>query len=77
MKDDEIADTLMEQNQEYKKLHEEHKRLKQTLAEMDRNKYLTSEEEMERKKLQKQKLHKKDRMAEIIREYKQKLKIKN
>ncbi len=74
MKDDEIADTLMEQSQEYKKLHEEHKKIKQTLAEMDRNKYLTSEEEMERKKFQKQKLLKKDRMAEIIREYKQKTK---
>lgn len=72
MKDDEIAEMLEKQNEEYKKLYGEHKRLKQTLAEIDKNKYLSSQEEVERRKIQKQKLLKKDRMAEIIREYRQK-----
>jgi len=40
------------------------------LAEIDSKRYLTSEEEVERKKLQKQKLLKKDRMAELVRDYK-------
>ncbi|MBI4698596.1 MAG: DUF465 domain-containing protein [Nitrospirae bacterium] len=71
MKDPEIADILKKENQEYKKLHEEHKGLDSILAEMDKSKYLTPEEEVERKKIQKQKLQKKDRMAELIREYRQ------
>ncbi len=74
MKDDEIAEVLKKQNEEYRKLYGEHKTLKQALAEIDKNKYLTPQEEMERKKIQKQKLLKKDRMAGIIREYKQKAK---
>lgn len=77
LKDDEIAEILKEQNEEYKKLCGEHKKLKQVLTEIDKNKYLTSEEEVERKKIQKQKLLKKDRMAEIIREYKGKKKNDN
>ncbi len=74
MKDSEIAEILKKGNEEYKKLYEEHKELDRILAEMDKNKYLTPEEGLERKKLQKQKLFKKDRMAELIREYKQKVK---
>ncbi len=74
MKDSEITEILKKENEEYKKLQEEHKELDRILAEMDKNKYLTPEEELERKKFQKQKLFKKDRMAEIIREYRQKVK---
>lgn len=70
MKETKIAEILKEQNKEYKKLHEEHKRLESLLSEIDKNKYLTPEEEIERKRIQKQKLIKKDRMAELIREYK-------
>jgi uncharacterized protein len=49
---------------------EEHHGLDVTLAEIDRKVYLTPEEEIERKKLQKQKLAKKDKMAEFIRDFK-------
>ena len=73
MKDSEIAEKLREQNEEFKKLHEEHKMLERALAEIDKNKYLSPEEETERKKVQKQKLGKKDKMAELIREYKKQL----
>lgn len=72
--DTEISEILKKENDEYKKLYEEHKQLEQVLADIDRNKYLTPEEEMERKRIQKQKLIKKDRMAELIRKYKQKVK---
>jgi len=40
------------------------------LAEIDKKVHFTPEEEVERKRIQKLKLVKKDRMAEIIREYK-------
>jgi uncharacterized protein YdcH (DUF465 family) len=77
LKDTEIAEILKERNEEYRKLFEEHKSLEHLLAEMDKNKYLTSEEEIERKKIQKQKLLKKDSMAALIREYKQKQRTGN
>jgi uncharacterized protein YdcH (DUF465 family) len=70
VKDEEIMELLRKESTEYKKLDEEHKNLKQVLAEMDKKVYLNADEEMERKKIQKLKLSKKDRMAELIREYK-------
>lgn len=74
MKDAEISEILKEQNEEYKKLYTEHKRLERVLAEINKSRYLTPEQEMERKKIQKQKLRKKDNMAELIRGYRQKIK---
>ena len=70
----EIAEILKEQNEEFKKLYKEHKDLDQILAVIDKNKYLTPEQEIERKKIQKQKLIKKDSMAQLIIEYKNKVK---
>ncbi len=69
MKDAEIAEILMKQNEEYSKLYDDHKKLKEAIAEINKNKYVTQAEEVEKKKIQKQKLQKKDRMAQLIREY--------
>ena len=65
-----IISVLRNENEEYKNLEEEHKRLEQSLKEMNKKKYLTPDEEIERKKIQKQKLQYKDRMARLVREYK-------
>lgn len=70
MKEQEIIELLKKENDEFRKLSEEHRSLDTILAEIDNKKYLTQEEELERKKIQKQKLMKKDRMAAIVREYK-------
>lgn len=70
MKEEEIAEILKKESAEYKKIHGEHKSLGEALDKIDKNKYLTSEEELERKKIQKQKLLKKDRMVALIKEYK-------
>jgi len=70
LKEREIVEFLKKENDEFKKLSEEHRSLDVLLAEIDGKRYLTSEEEVERKKLQKQKLLKKDRMAELVRDYK-------
>lgn len=70
MKEQQIADVLVNENEEFRKLGEEHKNLEEILAEMNNKVYLTSEEEIEKKRIQKLKLVKKDRMAELIREYK-------
>lgn len=69
MKEQEIADILRKESEEYRKLSDEHRTLDSQLAEIDKKVYLTPEEELERKKLQKQKLQKKDRMAELVREF--------
>jgi len=69
LKEQEITEILLKENEEYKKLGDEHKSLKEVLAEIDKKVHLTAEEEVERKRIQKLKLVKKDRMAEIIREY--------
>jgi uncharacterized protein YdcH (DUF465 family) len=70
LKEQEIVDQLKKENDEFKKLSEEHRNLDGLLAEIDNKRYLSPEEEVERKRIQKLKLLRKDRMAELIREYK-------
>jgi uncharacterized protein YdcH (DUF465 family) len=72
LKEQEIIENLKKENEEFRKLLEEHHSLDATLAEMDKKVYLTPEEEIERKKLQKVKLAKKDKMAEFIRDFRKK-----
>jgi len=72
MKDEEIISILKEENEEFRKLVEEHRKLDRYLDEMNKKRYLTSDEEIEKKKLQKKKLYYKDRIAEMIREYRKK-----
>ncbi len=69
MKETEIISVLRDESEEYRKLEEEHRRLNQSLDQMNKKKYLTTEEEIGKKKLQKQKLQYKDRMAQLVREY--------
>jgi len=71
MKENEMVRILTAENEEYRKLGEEHNTLEQLLSEFNGRVYLTPDEEMERKRIQKLKLQKKDRMAEILRDFKQ------
>ncbi len=70
MEEQEIVEFLKKENEEFRKLSEEHRNLDEFLVEIDSKRYLTPEEEIERKNIQKQKLIKKDRMAELVRDYK-------
>lgn len=70
MKEQEIVEFLKKENEEFRKLSEEHRNLDEFLVEIDSKRYLSPEEEIERKNIQKQKLIKKDRMAELVRDYK-------
>ena len=70
MKEQEIIEKMTQGNEEFRKVSEEHHKLDEILAEIDKKVYLTPEEEIERKKLQKQKLLKKDMLAEMIRQFK-------
>ena len=57
---------LAEKDPEFKTLIQEHRLLDEKLKEFDRKVYLSPDEEMERKKLQKLKLVKKDKIAQIL-----------
>ncbi len=69
----EIDATLLEkvrkENQEFKKLYDEHSSLKNRVEELNRLKFLSAEQELEKKTIQKQKLKNKDRMQEILSQY--------
>ncbi len=70
MNEKEIIEILSANNDDFRKLKEEHKTLDDKLEEMSRQKFLTAEEELEKNKLKKTKLIKKDRLADMIRDYK-------
>jgi len=69
MREEEIIEILKKENEEFRKLYEEHRQLDSILDEMNKKPYLTPEEEIEKKRMQKEKLYKKDKMAEMIRQY--------
>jgi uncharacterized protein YdcH (DUF465 family) len=58
--------SLLDQEPELKKFYDEHLELEKKLAEFQHKHHLTSEEELEMKRIQKLKLIGKDRMMEII-----------
>jgi uncharacterized protein YdcH (DUF465 family) len=59
--------SLLEANEEFRRLFREHETLEKELADLDKYHYLSPQQELERKKIQKIKLKGKDRMEEIIR----------
>jgi hypothetical protein len=62
-----LAARLRRENPEFQKWEEEHHKLESTLESIDSHVYLTPEEEVERKRIQKLKLATKDKMMEMIR----------
>jgi uncharacterized protein YdcH (DUF465 family) len=69
MKEAEIISMLRLKSDEFRKIEEEHRKLDKDLDEMNKKRYLMPDEEVEKKKMQKQKLQYKDRMAELIRKF--------
>ncbi len=72
MKDEEIIKELITQNEEVKKLWEDHQNYEKILSEFNTKPVLTAEEEMEKKRIQKLKLLGKDRLYKFIQEYRKK-----
>ena len=66
-----LADQLRQTNREFKSLEETHHRLDGELAELQKRHVLTPQEEVAKKHLQKEKLAMKDKMAEMIRQYRE------
>lgn len=67
--DQELIRRLTEENPRFRKLHEEHLLFEKKLQEYEELTYLSAEEDLERKKIQKLKLAGKDEMEFILREY--------
>lgn len=69
--DNVIVERLRQANTEFRDLEESHHRLDLELNELQKRHVLTPAEEMTKKQLQKEKLAKKDKMAEMIRLYRE------
>ncbi len=65
-KDEALIADIAKDNEELKKLWEEHLEYKEKINALDRRPYLTPEQTVERKRLQKYKLAGKDRIEEIL-----------
>jgi uncharacterized protein len=68
-----LIEHLKQANPEFRQLMEEHLQYERQLDEFNKLRYLTSEQELEKKRVQKIKLRGKDRMAEIVKEHKSRL----
>jgi uncharacterized protein len=69
--EDVIAERLRRSNTEFQKLEASHHRLDHDLAELQRRHVLSPTEELEKKRMQKEKLVMKDKLAELIRSYRE------
>lgn len=67
-----VSELLRESSMEFRELEQTHHRLDAELAELQKRHVLTPQEELIKKQLQKEKLAKKDQMAELIRLYREK-----
>ena len=68
-KDQALIQKLCEENPRFRLLYEEHVLFEKQLRALDDRVYLTPEEEMDRRRMQKLKLAGKDEMENILREY--------
>ncbi|HEY9160852.1 MAG TPA: DUF465 domain-containing protein [Desulfomonilia bacterium] len=66
-KDLQLINKIIPENPELKKLWEEHLDYKVKLDEFNRKKYLSAEDELKRREIQKLKLAGKDRIEDILR----------
>ncbi len=69
--EDAIIEQLRQSNTEFRELEASHHRLDIELNELQRRHVLTPSEEVEKKRIQKEKLVKKDKLAEFIRVYRE------
>jgi uncharacterized protein len=65
-KEEELILQYAPNDEELRALHEEHAELKRQLEAFRNKLYLTAEEELEKKRIQKRKLASKDRIMEIL-----------
>ena len=62
----EVLDKILDTNIDFKRLYTEHSELKLKIDDMNKTKFLTTQEELAKKQHQKQKLALKDKMEAIL-----------
>ena len=67
-----LIKTWIQQDEELKQRVDEHEKFERRLEEFNRRPYLTAEETLERKRLQKLKLAGRDKIEQILAKYRQK-----
>jgi cell fate (sporulation/competence/biofilm development) regulator YlbF (YheA/YmcA/DUF963 family) len=70
-REEELIRQHVNHDQELKALYEEHQQFKRQLEIFRDKPYLTTEEEIEKKRIQKLKLAQKDRLMELLARYRQ------
>jgi len=65
-----VVSILRSDSQEFVKLENEHSIIKKRIEEIEKNRYLSPDEEVQKKELQKRKLRIKDQISRIITLYK-------
>ncbi|HYH01199.1 MAG TPA: DUF465 domain-containing protein [Terriglobales bacterium] len=66
-----VRDLLMANNEEFRRLAQEHAQYSQRLESLSTNKYLSDDEKVEEVRLKKLKLKLKDQMEELERQFRQ------
>ncbi len=66
---EETKEILKGENEEFARIYRKHRELDDKITELEEKRYLTPDEEIQEKKMKKDKLRLKDKMAEMIREY--------
>jgi len=67
--EEKVRDSLRITNREFRRLEGLHQRYEQELESLNKTPYLSQDQEVKKTELKKLKLQAKDRMAQIIREY--------
>ena len=75
MKNTALIEALRSGNEEFKRLEKEHRELDEKILDLNKKTFLSSSEEIEKKRLQKLKLLKKDMMTSLIINYRKELKV--
>jgi uncharacterized protein YdcH (DUF465 family) len=70
-KEEAMIRSLVDTDSELRQYYDEHVELKKRLEDLRQKPFLTEEEEIEQKRIQKQKLAGKDRMMEILARHRQ------
>jgi len=73
MEEKELKERMIRENEEFRKLFEEHQKHEQKLAEFKEKSFLTEDEKMEEKELKKKKLVLKDRMYIMMKDFQKSL----
>ncbi len=69
LNDDELKAHLIQTDEEFRRLAEQHRQYKQRLQELSSRSYLTPQEQLEEAQLKKLKLRLKDQMQQIMERY--------